>query len=160
MTDTCSTAQAHQRKAGVDDLTLAWDAQAVIDLLDTAATETLRAHNFDSWPRMVAAPEHIQAATGRSAFPVYAMPAQTPERAQHAARVLEVLRVVRGFLYSSGSLNDAVILGMRLGVAVEQAGLADLVPLAKRPVRLTPEASDQVQILSRPACAVSEFKEG
>jgi hypothetical protein len=66
------------------------------------------------------------------------MPEGTSEEAQSAGRLLEVLRLVRGFLYSSGSLNDAVILGMRLGIVAEQAGLADLVPLAKRRVKLTP----------------------
>src|SRR5262245_36907272 len=89
-------------------LLLAWDAPALIDLLDDAARELLKAHGFDSWPRLVAAPEQIQAATGYPCFPVYSMPEGTPERPQHAGRLLEVLRVVRAFLYSSGSLNDAV----------------------------------------------------
>jgi hypothetical protein len=125
----------------MDRLALAWNAQALIDLLDDAASELLRAHGFESWPRLVAAPEQVQAATGYPAFPVFSMPERTPEQAQHAGRLLEVLRLVRAFLSGSGSLNDAVILGMRLGIAIEQAGLADLVPLAKRPVRLTPETS-------------------
>jgi hypothetical protein len=132
-----------------DPLLLAWDAQGIIDLVDAAATELLRAHGFDSWPRFVAAPEHVQAATGYPGFPVYTMPAGTPEQAQHAGRVLEVLRVVRSFLYGSGSLNDAVILGMRLGIAIEQAGLAELVPLAKRSIKLTADTSEHVSAVAR-----------
>jgi hypothetical protein len=117
----------------------AWDAQKLLDRLDDVANRLLKAHGFDSWPRLVPVAEHIQAVTGYPTFPVWSMPEATPEEAQHAARLLEVLRQVRAFLYSSGSLNDAVILGMRLGIAIEQAGLAEMVPLAKRAVRLSPE---------------------
>jgi hypothetical protein len=115
----------------------AWDAHTVIDRLDDVANQILKAHGFDSWPCLVPAPEHIQAATGYPTLPVWSMPEGTPEKAQHAARLLEALRLVRSLLYSDSKLNDAVVLGMRLGIAVEQAGLADLVPLAKRQVRLS-----------------------
>ena|SRR6516225_296921 len=144
MPDSRFTAAAPRRHEAMDHLAQAWDAQGIIDLLDDAATELLRVHGFDSWPRLVPAPEHIQAATGYPLFPVYSLPERAAEEAQRAARLLEVLRLVRAFLYSSGSLNDAVILGVRLGVAVEEAGLADLVPLGKRAVRLTTEVCEQV----------------
>jgi hypothetical protein len=121
----------------------AWDAQKLLDRLDDVANQVLKAHGFDSWPRLVPVAEHIQAATGYPTFPVWSMPEATPEEAQHAARLLEVLRQVRAFLYSNSSLNDAVILGMRLGIAIEQAGLAELVPLAKRAVRLSSETDGE-----------------
>jgi len=117
----------------------AWDARWIIDLLDEEANEILGSHGIDGWPRLVPVPEHIQAATGYPTFPVWSMPEGTSDKAQHAGRLLEMIRVVRGFLYSSGSVNDAVVLGIRLGIAAEQAGLADLIPLAKRSVKLTPE---------------------
>jgi hypothetical protein len=145
MPDIRLSATAPSRQEVLDRLALAWDAQSIIDLLDDAACRLLKAHGFDSWPRLVAVSEQVQAATGYPALPVYSMPERTPERAQKAARLLEVLRPVRAFLYGSGSLNDAVILGMRLGIAVEQAGLADLVPLAKRQVRITQQASEHFQ---------------
>jgi hypothetical protein len=140
MPDTRFSAVPQKRQKAADPLALAWDAQALLDLLDGAATEILQAHGFESWPRLIAASEQVQAATGYPACPVYSMPERTPERAQHAARMLDVLRVVRALLYSSGSLNDAVILGMRLGIAIEQAQLADLVPLARKPIRLTSDS--------------------
>lgn len=147
MSDIHSTDPSLSRSAMMDELELAWDARTIIDLLDDAATEVLRAHGFDSWPRLQPAPEHIQAVTGNPTFPVYSMPAGTAERAQHTARLIEVLRTLRAFLYGNGSVNDAVILGMRLGVAMEQAGLADAIPLVKRAIRLTPEANEHVREL-------------
>jgi hypothetical protein len=145
MSDTRITGATSLRSALMDRLELAWDARTIIDVLDDAATDVLRTHGFESWPRLQPAPEHIQAVTGNPAFPVYSMPAGTAEQAQRAARLIEVLRTVRAFLYGDGSLNDAVILGMRLGVAMEQAGLADLIPLAKRAIRLMPEANEHVR---------------
>ena len=118
------------------DLSDAWDARKLIDCLDDAACQILDRHGIDSWPRLMPVPEHIQAVTGYPTYPVWSMPAGTPEQAQGAGRLLEAVRIVRGFLYSQGTLNDAIILGIRLGIAVEQAGLAELVPLAKKPVKL------------------------
>jgi hypothetical protein len=47
-----------------------------------------------------------------------------------------------------------VILGVRLGIAAEQAGLADRIPLAKRRVRVTPDggggANENIQELTTP----------
>jgi hypothetical protein len=139
MADVDSRPAEQKAKERAQLLSDAWDAQKLLDRLDDVANQLLKAHGFDSWPRLVPVAEHIQAATGYPTFPVWCMPEATPEEAQHAARLLEVLRQVRAFLYSSGSLNDAVILGMRLGIAIEQAGLAERVPLAKRAVRLSPE---------------------
>ena len=133
----------------MDRLELAWDARRIVDLLDDAASGVLKAHGFDSWPRLEEAPEHIQKATGNPLIPIYAMPEGTPPSGQHAARLMEVLRMVRAFLQSQGTLNDAVIFGMRMGIAMEQAGLADLVPLAKRPIKLTPNLSEHVRELPR-----------
>ena len=125
------------------DLSDAWDARKVLDALDDAACEILRRHHIDSWPRMMPVPEHIQAVTGYPTYPVWSMPAGTPEQAQGAGRLLEAVRIVRGFLHSNGTLNDAIILGIRLGIAAEQAGLADLIPLAKKPVKLEQRPSDR-----------------
>jgi hypothetical protein len=120
----------------------AWDARTILDRLDEAANAILKSHGFDSWPILVPAPEQIQLAMGYPNLPVWSMPEGTPAEALYAARLLEVVRQVRGFLYGSGSPNDAVILGVRLGIAAEQAGLADLVPLGKRAVRVTPAKSE------------------
>ncbi|MCI0641213.1 MAG: hypothetical protein L0Y72_09215 [Gemmataceae bacterium] len=151
MRDTRFSARPLGGNEGADRLEQAWDAQTIIDLVDNAASVLLKAHGFDSWPRLVDVSREVQAATGYPQLPVYSMPESTPATAQHAARLLEVLRQVRAFLYSNGSLNDGVILGMRFGIAVEQAGLADLIPLAKRPVRLTPASNgavvDEIQAL-------------
>jgi hypothetical protein len=143
--------KAEERAQRLSD---AWDAQKLLDRLDDVANQLLKEHGFDSWPRLVPVAEHIQEATGYPTFPIWSMPLATPEEARHAARLLEVLRQVRAFLYSSGSLNDAVILGTRLGVAIEQAGLADLVPLAKRAVRLSPETGGGTsEHITRPSAA-------
>jgi hypothetical protein len=146
--DKDASSSSSGREATAQRLTDAWDARKILDLLDEAANAVLRSHGFDSWPILVPAPEQIQQATGHPNLPVWSMPEGTPAEAQFAARLLEVVRQVRGFLYGTGTPNDAVILGVRLGIAAEQAGLADLIPLGKRSVRVTlakPGPNEHVQ---------------
>lgn len=125
----------------------AWDAQTIINHRDALASDILKSHGIESWPREVPASEQIRTATGYRTYSVWSMPAGTVDEARHAGRLLEVLRVVRGFLYSSGTVNDAVILGIRLGIAAQQAGLADEIPMAKRQVKLADDdhASEAAQ---------------
>jgi hypothetical protein len=141
-----------------DRLELAWDARRLVDLLDDAADNMLKSHGIHSWPRLVEASKAIQQATGRTHLPVYDLPDQTPEQAQAAAQLLEVVRQICSILHGNCSINDAIILGLRLGIAAEGAGLSDLVPLAKRPIRLT-QSSEHIQASPERHYNV-HFKEG
>ena len=141
------SAAALGHKEAAQRMKEAWDTQTIIDRLDALASGILKSHGIESFPREVPGSEQIRTATGYRTYPVWSMRAGTAEEARYAGRLLEALRVVRGFLYSSGSVNDAVILGMRLGIAAEQAGLADEIPMAKRLVKLADDdhASEAIQ---------------